>query len=136
MDDSTYDRADLDQLLHLIGMLGDPTQAGFWDTWRTSLDGYSFKKLKAGIDLATRPDSSPRSVQSFAGYVLKFFSTSTPEKEEEMVKDVGAYLSGHAEREIPVQFLADIRTTAWRVYRDFGGHKPQAVAAWWAKAEL
>ncbi|MFH8470411.1 hypothetical protein [Streptomyces sp. NPDC017991] len=136
MDDATRDRTDLHQLLRLIGMLGNPNEAGFWDSWRTNLDGYSFKKMKTGIALAARPDTAPRTVHTFAGYVLKFFSRSTPEEEEELIRHVGVYLSGHREVELSVQFLADIRATAWRVYRDYGGYDPQVVATRWAEAEL
>lgn len=41
----------------------------------------------------------------------------------------------HAENQLAIQFLADIRTTAWRLYRDFGSTSPKEVAAWWAQAK-
>lgn len=42
----------------------------------------------------------------------------------------------HAENQSAVQFLIDLRATAWRLMRDNSSVRAESVAAEWEKAEL
>lgn len=136
MSDTLEDRTDLDHLLRLIGMLGSPNEPGFWDSWRADSDGYAFKKMKASVRLCSKGDVVPFWVEDFGSYVLKFFSTKNADEEAALVKEVGGYISAHAENQPAIQFLTDLRATAWRLMRDNTGIRADTMAAEWEKAEL
>ncbi|MFE4018503.1 hypothetical protein ACFXPZ_13930 [Streptomyces sp. NPDC059101] len=135
MSDVLEDRRDVDHLLRLIGMLGSPNRPGFWDSWRTNLDGYSFQKMQTYIRLCSEDEVSRMFASSFGSYVLKFFSESTAEGEARLVEEVGEYISAHRENQPAIQFLIDLRATAWRLMRDNSEVDPAVVAAEWAKAD-
>lgn len=135
-----HDRADLDRLLRLVGMLGDPGEdGGFWDTWRTDSHGYSFKKMKAGINACATASEGMAGTRAedFANYLFMFFSPHTAEEEAALIKSVRIHLgAGHDEDQVAMQFLADLRETAWRVLRDNSAPKPATVIEQWSRAEL
>ncbi|MEU2086758.1 hypothetical protein ABZ569_33425 [Streptomyces albus] len=128
------DRGDVDRLLRLIGMLGSPS-GGFWDSWRTDMDGYAFAKMKTFVTRCAEPDAPPALLSFFGSYVLKFFSSEDADAEAALVERVRAFISGHAENQPAIQFLNDLRATAWRLMRDNSGVRAETVAAAWGEAE-
>ncbi|MFD9778345.1 hypothetical protein ACFWZS_29765 [[Kitasatospora] papulosa] len=127
---------DLDQLLRLIGILGSPIAAGgFWESWRHNEDGYGFKKIKSGVaSIARSASNHDYLARDFADYVLMLFATETPEQEDKLADMIGRHItSGHTQA-VGAQFLADLRGTAWRVWRDH--HEVTAIDAieQWAQA--
>ncbi|MFE6480267.1 hypothetical protein [Streptomyces rochei] len=129
---------DLDRLLRLIGILGPPTEEGnFWKYWRPGEDGYGFKKIKGCITGFTRPSHDHRWVaHDFADYVLMLFATGSPEEESKLADLIGRHISTGEPRAVGIQFLADLRSTAWNVWRDH--HSPDAatVIQQWSTAPL
>jgi hypothetical protein len=117
-------------------MLGSPDEPGFWDSWRAGLGGYSFRKMKTFVTRCSKGDVEPMLVKDFDGYVLTFFSTGNPGEEAELVGKVGRYIDAHAENQPAIQFLIDVRATAWRLMLDNSGVRPETVAAEWEKAEV
>ncbi|MGW1201171.1 hypothetical protein [Streptomyces cyaneofuscatus] len=136
MTGSTHDCADLDRLLHLIGLLGDPKDPGFWDSWRAESHGYSFDKIKAGIACLARdePGMHDHWAYDFADYVLMLFDTSSPEEEQRLVKDVGGTLSSGSIFAVGTQYLSDLRATAWHVWREHKRIGSDTVIQQWQEA--
>lgn len=133
MHETLRDRTDLNHLLTLIGMLGKP-DAGFWEHWRTDSHGYVFKKMRAGIRQCADPNVTGHQAQDFADYIMMFFSTNSSQEETELVDKVARYISVCGENQPGIQFLQDIRATAWRMYRDNQGVLPETVIKNWSTA--
>ncbi|MFF9003696.1 hypothetical protein ACF1GW_39025 [Streptomyces achromogenes] len=133
MDAPAHDCRDLDQLLRLIGILGSPAnEHSFWESWRPKDHGYGFKKIKAGIVALHRPDADHDYLaRDFADYVLMLFATETPEGEAQLVDSIGRHITAGHSTAVGTQFLADLRNTAWRVWRDHRGPNADSVVDWW-----
>ncbi|MEU3633029.1 hypothetical protein [Streptomyces fradiae] len=135
MDAPAHDCQDLDRLLRLIGILGDPALRGFWDSWRHDRDGYGFKKIKAGIAAIAREDGMhDHWAHDFADYVLMLFARKTPEEEAELVLQIGRHITSGDPQAVGSQFLADLRRTAWQVWRDHQETDAATVIQQWENA--
>ncbi|MDH2393642.1 hypothetical protein QCN29_33755 [Streptomyces sp. HNM0663] len=135
-----HDCIDLDRLLRLIGILGSPTERDFWASWRTDVDGYGYKKIKSGIEGIARSaemsdmhDHDYRA-HDFADYVLLLFATDSPEKEAELVDEIGRSITSGDSQAVGTQFLADLRSTAWRVWRDHHSADAATTIQQWTDA--
>lgn len=138
MTEPTHECPDLDRLIRLIGILGSPTEPGFWDSWRTDSDGYGFGKIKAGIAKFAKSsgsyDNHDYRAHDFANYVLMLFATDTPEQEQKLADTVGRYISSGSPLAVGTRFLADLRATAWRLWRDHHGVETAEVIQQWVQA--
>lgn len=134
MSETLRNRTDLNHLLTLIGMLGEPEDGGFWESWRTDLHGYAFKKMKNGIERCADPNVQILRVQDFADYILMFFSTDSAGEESELADKIARYVSTGDGDQPGIQFLQDIRATAWRLYRDNSQVLPETVIKNWGAA--
>jgi hypothetical protein len=134
MDKPVHVCPDLDRLLRLIGILGSPAENGFWDSWRRDSHGYPFKKIKGCITAFTRPDHDHQFVAyDFADYVLMLFATNSPQAEDKLADTIGRHIStGGEPKAVGVQFLADLRATAWTVWRDHHSPDASTVIKRWA----
>jgi hypothetical protein len=136
MDEPVHECPDLDRLLRLIGILGSPTEdGGFWESWRHDLDGYGFKKIKAGIAaVAKQTYNHDYQARDFADYVLMLFARETPEREAKLIDTIGRHITAGDFRAVGTQFLTDLRSTAWRVWRDHHNIDAATVIQQWAEA--
>ncbi|MFF5184823.1 hypothetical protein ACFY30_13715 [Streptomyces sp. NPDC000345] len=133
-----HDCFDLDRLLRLIGMLGSPTERDFWASWRTDMDGYGYKKIKGGIEALARsadaPDEHDHWAHDFADYVLMLFAADSPEKEAELADTIGRTITSGDSQTVGALFLADLRSTAWRVWRDHHSSDAATTIQQWKDA--
>ncbi|WP_196942953.1 hypothetical protein [Streptomyces sclerotialus] len=135
MTETHHECPDLDRLLRLIGILGSPADPGFWDRWQTEDGGYGFKKIKAGIAQLAQPADERHSywARDFADYVLMLFATETPEEERKLADEIGRHITSGSHMAVGTQFLADLRATAWQVWRDHHGVDSAAVIRQWGQ---
>lgn len=130
-------RPDLQHLLRLLGMLGDPNHRdGYWEPWRTALDGYWMTKIKTYVTHCSKPDVQPVVIGAFAGYVLAFFSADDDLSEEKLIESISHHISPHAQNQAATQFLADIRATAWRLMTATSRPTAGDVTRMWADVKL
>ncbi|MGV9289502.1 hypothetical protein [Streptomyces sp. NPDC003719] len=135
MTERSHDCSDLDQLFRLIGILGSPTEGEFWESWRRDMDGYGFKKIKAGISaFAKQTPNHDYLAHDFADYVLMLFATDSPENEAKLVDKIGRNITPGDCDAVGTQFLADLRATAWRIWRDHRTADPATVIQQWTDA--
>ncbi|MEV7203499.1 hypothetical protein [Streptomyces griseoluteus] len=129
--------SDLDQLLRLIGMLGDPTEKDFWQTWRTKNDGYSYDKIKGcitGLARAEQDGMHDYRAHDFADYVLMLFTTDTADEDAELAETIGRQMTPGDTKTVGTRFLEDLRATAWRVWRDHHDADAAATMQEWIRA--
>ncbi|MFE6474582.1 hypothetical protein [Streptomyces rochei] len=132
-----HDCSDLDQLLRLIGMLGNPAEKDFWKSWRTKDDGYGYDKIKACITSLARADQDNMHdyrAHDFADYVLMLFTTETPEADAELADTIGRQMTSGDSRTVGARFLEDLRATAWRVWRDHHHAEAATTVKEWTAA--
>lgn len=130
-----HDCFDLDQLLRLIGILGSPTDRDFWASWRTDMDGYGYNKIKAGIEaLGRSTETHNHWAHDFADYILMLFATDSPDKEAKLADTIGRAITSGDTQTVGTQFLTDLRSTAWRVWRDHHSANAATTIQQWTDA--
>ncbi|MFG2948357.1 hypothetical protein [Streptomyces adustus] len=131
---------DLDQLLRLIGILGEPGKRFFWKEWRPNEDGYGYTKIKGGVVAlfretgAVADDAHDSRAHDFADYVLMLFATSSQDEERALVDLIGSAITSGDTTAVGTHFLADLRATAWRVWRDHHAATADDTVKWWTDA--
>lgn len=132
----THRSHDVDQLLRLLGMLGSPSERDFWTDWRPNEHRYGYKKIAGGVQALVRSEregseEQRRWAHDFADYVLLLFATESPASEAKLVDMIGRTITTGHTQTVGALFLADLRSTAWRVWRDNHSIKADTTIEWW-----